>query len=155
MNPQSKRIPQRKLANETVGALGIGLMGMSAFYKHNDDPVEAEKKHLEILNRAADDGVTFWDTSDVYGPFTNEELIGRWFKHACRRKEISLCIKFALYSDTEKNQLDLRNDKQYIRERIEDSLKRLQTDYIDLCYVHRMDKNTRIEDTVSALAESC
>ena len=86
----NQKLPQRKIGNDNVPAIGFGLMGMSAFYKHNESPEEAEKKHLEILTKAADMGETFWDTSDLYGPFTNEELVGKWFKLTGRRKEIFL-----------------------------------------------------------------
>jgi aryl-alcohol dehydrogenase-like predicted oxidoreductase len=74
------KLPQRKIGTNNVPALGFGLMGMSAFYTHGEDPQEAEKKHLEVLTKAANDGETFWDTSDIYGPFTNEEVIGKWFR---------------------------------------------------------------------------
>ena len=147
------KLPQRKIGNDTVPAIGLGLMGMSSFYKHNEDPAEAERKHLEVLTRAADLGETFWDTSDIYGPFTNEELIGKWFKQTGRRKEIFLATKFGVTLDQKTRQVTARGDREYIRQAIEGSLKRLGTDYVDLYYQHRVDKNTRIEDTVSALAE--
>jgi len=150
---QSK-LPQRKLGNETVPALGFGLMGMSFGYKHGDDPEEAEKKHLELLTRAADAGETFWDTSNVYGPYTNEELIGKWFEQTGRRKEIFLATKFGLIGlDPKTGKRTIRGDKECVRESIEGSLKRLKTDYVDLYYQHRVDKNTRIEETVEAMAE--
>jgi len=148
---QKQTLPQRKLGNSTVPTLGFGCMGMSAFYKGDDDPAVAEQKNLELLTRAADLGETFWDTSDIYGPFTNEELIGKWFKQTGRRKEIFLATKFGIYADG--GQTKVRGDREYIRKAIEGSLSRLQTDYVDLYYQHRVDKNTRIEDTVEALAE--
>jgi len=150
-NTQKQTLPHRKLGNSTVAAIGLGCMGMSAFYLHNDDPATAEQKHLDLLTRAADLGETFWDTSDIYGPFTNEELIGKWFKQTGRRKEIFLATKFGIFA--EGGQVKVRGDKEYIRKAIEGSLSRLQTDYVDLYYQHRVDKNTRIEDTVEALAE--
>lgn len=152
-NKTETKLPQRNLGNDTVTAIGLGLMGMSFAYKHDDDSEEAEKKHLELLTRAADMGETFWDTSNVYGPYTNEELIGKWFKQSGRRKEIFLATKFGVSIDPITKQGSIRGDKQYVRECIEGSLKRLGTDYVDLYYQHRVDKNTRIEDTVEAMAE--
>jgi len=151
MNTQS--VQQRKIGNDNVAPLGLGCMGMSAGYTFKEDPAEAEKKHLEVLTRAADLGCTFWDTSDVYGPFTNEELIGKWFKQTGRRKEIFLATKFSLYFNPETKSLDVRGDPEYVKQACEASLKRLGTDYIDLYYQHRVDVNTRIEDTVGAMAE--
>jgi len=153
MDSNKTKLPQRKLGNETVPALGFGLMGMSMAYKHTDDPEEAEKKHLELLTKAADAGMTFWDTSNIYGPFTNEELIGKWFKLTGRRKEIFLATKFGISYDPKTGQRVIRGDKEYVKECIEGSLKRLQTDYVDLYYQHRVDKNVRIEETVEAMAE--
>jgi len=151
-NTRSK-LPQRKLGNETVPALGFGLMGMSSGYTHNDAPDVAEKKHLEVLTQAADAGLTFWDTSDIYGPYTNEELIGRWFKQTGRRKEIFLATKFGNAIDSKTGKRGIRGDKEYVRQALEASLKRLGIDYVDLYYQHRVDKNTRIEETVEAMAE--
>jgi len=93
MNSHSQ-LSQRKIGDVNVPALGFGLMGMSFLYKHGDAPEVAEQKHLELLTQAADSGAIFWDTSDIYGPFTNEELIGKWFKQTGRRKEIFLATKF-------------------------------------------------------------
>lgn len=147
------KLPQRKIGNDYVSAIGLGLMGMSGAYKHDDAPEEAEKKHLELLTQAADAGQTFWDTSDVYGPFTNEELIGKWLKQTGRRKEIFLATKFGIFVDSKTGQRSIRGDREYVRQAIEGSLKRLGTDYVDLYYQHRVDSNTRIEDTVGAMAE--
>ncbi len=119
---QSSTVPQRKIGQDNVSALGFGLMGMSAFYTHGDDPAEAEKKHLEVMTRAADLGNTFWDTSDIYGPFTNEELIGKWFKMTGRRKEIFLATKFAIFLDPETKSMKVRGDKEYVKSCIEGSL---------------------------------
>jgi len=149
----SPKLPQRNIGNETVPAFGFGLMGMSFSYKHSDDPEVAEKIHLEILTRAADIGLTHWDTSDVYGPFTNEELVGKWFKLTGRRKEIFLATKFANTTNPKTGERVIRGDKEYVKQAIEGSLKRLGTDYVDLYYQHRVDKNTRIEETVEAMAE--
>jgi len=105
------------------------------------------------LTRAADLGQTFWDTSDAYGPFTNEELIGKWFKLTGRRKEIFLATKFGLFHDKETKTLKIKGDKEYVRQCIEGSLKRLGTEYVDLYYQHRVDKKVPIEKTVGAMAE--
>jgi len=153
MQSDTSNVPKRKLGNDQVSAIGLGLMGMSAFYTHKEDPAEAEKKHLEIMTRAADMGQTFWDTSDIYGPFTNEELIGKWFKQTGRRKEIFLATKFAIYIDPNTKEMRVRGDKEYVREALEGSLKRLGTDYVDLYYQHRVDQSVRIEETVGAMAE--
>ena len=147
------KLPQRKIGNDTVPAIGFGLMSMSGHYAKITDPVEAEKQHLEVLTHAANAGETFWDTSDFYGPYTNEELIGKWFKQTGRRKEIFLATKFGFIFDAEKKQLTVKGDKEYVRKCIEGSLKRLQTDYVDLYYQHRPDKNIPIEETVEAMAE--
>lgn len=150
-NQTNPKLPQRKIGSDSVPAIGLGLAGMSFGYKFNEDPVEAEKKHLEVLTRAADAGETFWDTSDFYG--TNEELIGKWFKLTGRRKEIFLATKFGVLIDPNTKKGAIRGDRDYVRQCIEGSLKRLGTDYVDLYCQHRVDKNTRIEDTVAALAE--
>jgi len=134
-----------------VPSIGIGLMGMSFGYKHQTSEDE-EEQHLAVLTRAADCGETFWDTSDVYGPFTNEELVGKWFKQTGRRKEIFLATKFGIGKDAKTGERIIRGDRAYVRQCIEGSLKRLGTDYVDLYYQHRVDKNTRIEDTVEEMA---
>jgi len=149
----TSKLPQKPLGDTTVAALGFGLMGMSFGYKHDDTPEVAEQKHLELLTQAADAGATFWDTSDVYGPFTNEELVGKWFKQTGRRKEIFLATKFANTIDPQTFKMTIRGDKEYVKQAIEGSLKRLGTDYVDLYYQHRVDKNVRIEETVEAMAE--
>ena len=146
-------LPQRQIGNDSVPAIGMGLMSMTGFYTHDEDPAEAERKHMEVLTRAADAGETFWDTSDIYGPYTNEELIGRWFKQTGRRNEIFLATKFAVYFDPVAKAVKVRGDKPYVRQALEASLKRLGTDYVDLYYQHRVDQNTRIEETVEGMAE--
>ena len=151
----SNKLPQRKIGNDDVPALGVGFMSMNAFYtfEHTDQEAEEERKNLEVLTHAADAGETFWDTSDMYGPYTNEELLGRWFKATGRRKEIFLATKFGIVFDPKTYTMDARGDKEYIRKSLDGSLKRLQTDYVDLYYQHRIDQKTSIEDTITALAE--
>jgi len=143
----------RKIGTDLVSPLGLGLMGMTYSYTFKEDPIEAEKKHLEVLTRAADLGQTFWDTADAYGPFTNEELIGKWFKLTGRRKEIFLATKFAFYKDPETKALKIKGDPDYVKQCIEGSLKRLGTEYVDLYYQHRVDQKVPIEETVGAMAD--
>jgi len=147
------KLPQRKVGDDSVPAFGFGCMGMSGNYLHTEDPIEAEKKHLELLTYAADIGETFWDTSNMYGPYTNEELIGKWFKQTGRRKEIFLATKFGITVSADGKKRIARGDKEYVKECIEGSLKRLGTDYVDLYYQHRVDPEVRIEETVEAMAE--
>jgi len=141
--------PQRKLGNDSVSAQGLGCMGMSFAYTSfggYDD-----KASLEVLTAAADMGITFWDTSDVYGPHTNEILLGKWFKETGRRKEIFLCSKFGNLRVN--GQPAVRGDKAYVHEACRDSLERLGVDQIDLYYQHRVDDKVPVEETVSAMVE--
>ncbi|KAK8058082.1 aldo-keto reductase [Apiospora phragmitis] len=143
------KFPQRKIGNDSVSALGLGCMGMSFGYTSNGGYDEAES--LKVLTRAADLGITFWDTSDIYGPFTNEQLLGKWFAETGRRDEIFLATKFAnLFVD---GQMQVRGDAAYVKQAIKDSLERLGTDRVDLYYQHRVDPDTPIEETVKAMAE--
>ncbi|QIX00430.1 hypothetical protein AMS68_005947 [Peltaster fructicola] len=140
---------QRKIGDDHVSAQGLGCMGMSFAYKSFggfDDEAS-----LEVLTKAADLGINFWDTSDIYGPFTNEKLIGKWFKQTGRRKEIFLATKFAnSFTD---GKLVIRGDKEYVKQACAASLERLGVDQIDLYYQHRVDSKTPIEETVAAMAE--
>jgi len=103
---------------------------------------------MKVMTLAADLGCTFWDTSDIYGPLTNEKLIGRWFKETGRRDEIFLATKFALTPEWQ-----LRGDAAYVKEACAGSLERLGIDCIDLYYQHTVDPKTPIEETVGAMAE--
>ncbi|EON96085.1 putative aldo keto reductase protein [Phaeoacremonium minimum UCRPA7] len=145
------KYPQRKLGDTLVSAQGLGCMGMthqySSFGGYND------QESLRVLTRAADLGITFWDTSDIYGPFTNEELIGRWFKETGRRDEIFLATKFGNKYDTVTDKTTIDGSPEYVRQALSDSLKRLNTDHVDLYYQHRVDFNTPIEKTVEAMAQ--
>ena len=129
-----------------VSRLGLGCMGMSFAYGAAD-----ENESIATLHRALDLGVTFVDTAEIYGPYTNEQLVGRALKD--RRDEVVLATKFGWisYSGREPGQLD--SSPKSIRTAIDGSLQRLQTDRIDLCYQHRVDPATPIEDTVGAMAE--
>ncbi|MEU4740266.1 aldo/keto reductase [Actinosynnema sp. NPDC023658] len=123
-------------------------MGMSEFYGPGD-----ESESTATIHRALDLGVTFLDTADMYGPFTNEELVGRAV--AARRDEVVLATKFAVVRDPglPRSQWGLRGDPEYVRQAAEASLRRLGTDHVDLYYQHRVDPTVPIEDTVGAMAE--
>jgi len=131
-----------------VSALGLGCMGMSWAYGAAADESEAQS----VLRRALALGVDFWDTAEMYGPFRNEELLGRALKSA-RRSEVVVATKFAWRFDAQGRPARLDSSPAHVREAVEGSLRRLGTDYIDLLYQHRLDPATPIEDTVGAMAE--
>jgi aryl-alcohol dehydrogenase-like predicted oxidoreductase len=121
-------------------------MGMSEFYGPRDDA-----ESVATIQRALDLGVTFLDTADMYGPFTNEELVGRAI--AGRRDEVVLATKFANVRGADGAFLGIRGDAAYVKEACDASLRRLGVDHIDLYYQHRVDPRTPIEETVGAMAE--
>ncbi|HEU5310026.1 MAG TPA: aldo/keto reductase, partial [Candidatus Eisenbacteria bacterium] len=129
-----------------VSAVGLGCMGMSEFYGARD-----EEEALATIHRALDLGVTFLDTADMYGPFTNEKLVARAI--AGRRDEVQLATKFGNVRGENGEYLGIRGDADYVRQACEASLQRLGVDHIDLYYQHRVDKSTEIEETVGAMAE--
>jgi aryl-alcohol dehydrogenase-like predicted oxidoreductase len=134
------------LADLQVGRLGLGAMGMSvAYVGAGFDDAES----IRTIHRAIDLGVTLIDTAEVYGPFVNEQLLARALQG--RRDQVVLATKFGLISHTGRDGLD--SSPASIRVAVDGSLKRLETDYIDLYYQHRLDRGTPIEDTVGALAE--
>src|SRR4051794_18180534 len=135
-----------KLGDLEVGRIGLGAMGMSMAYTgagRDDD------ESIRTIHRALDLGVTLIDTAEVYGPYVNEELVGKAIKG--RRDEVVLATKFGLISHTGREGADSSPDS--VRTAIEGSLRRLGVDHIDLYYQHRVDPNTPIEETIGAVAE--
>ena len=122
-------------------------MGMSDFYGNRD-----EEEAIATLHRALESGITFFDTADVYGPHTNEELVGRVLKG--HRDQVVLATKFGILRDPEKAEFrGISGKADYVKKACEGSLRRLQVDCIDLYYQHRVDPDTPIEETVGAMAE--
>lgn len=140
---------KRKLGREglEVSAIGLGCMGMSFAYGGVD-----EATGIEVLHRALDLGVTMWDSAEMYGPFKNEELLGRALKGR-RRESVILATKFAYRYNEKGEMVGLDGSAAHVKRTIEGSLKRFGTDYIDLYYQHRLDPNTPIEETVGAMVE--
>lgn len=136
------------LGDLDVSRIGLGAMGMSFGYTGaGSDDAES----IRTIHRALDLGVTFIDTAEIYGPFTNEELVGQALKG--RRENVVVATKFGFVSHTGREPGTLDSGPASIRTAIEGSLRRLSTDYVDLYYQHRVDPNTPIEDTVGAVAE--
>ncbi len=129
-----------------VPAIGLGCMGMSEFYGPS-----SEAQNLYVLDRAVEIGCTFWDTSDMYGPFTNEILLSKALKG--RRDQITLATKFGISRSEDGSWQGVKGDAKYVKACCDASLKRLETDTIDLYYQHREDPSTPIEETVGALSE--
>ena len=129
-----------------VSELGLGCMGMSEFYGRTD-----EDEAVATIHRALDLGVTFLDTADMYGPFTNERLVGRAL--AGRREQVVLATKFGNVRGQNGERLGIRGDAEYVRQACDASLQRLGIDHVDLYYQHRVDPQVPIEETVGAMAE--
>jgi aryl-alcohol dehydrogenase-like predicted oxidoreductase len=139
---------KRRLGTEglEVSAQGLGCMGMSEFYGSSD-----EGEAIATILRALDLGVTFLDTADMYGPFTNEKLVGRAI--AGRRDEVVLATKFGNQRGEDGSFLGINGKPDYVRAACDASLQRLGVEHIDLYYQHRVDKSVPIEETVGAMAE--
>jgi aryl-alcohol dehydrogenase-like predicted oxidoreductase len=143
------RMQTRKLGRSgpTVSALGLGCMGMSEFYGESDDD-----ESIATIHRALELGVNFLDTSDAYGPHTNERLVGRAVGD--RRDQVILATKFGIVRDPDDpTRRSINGRPDYVRSACEGSLQRLSVDHIDLYYQHRVDPDTPIEETVGAMAE--
>ncbi|MBD3164985.1 aldo/keto reductase [bacterium] len=129
-----------------VPAVGLGCMGMSDFYGSSSD-----KQNLRVLDRAVEIGCTFWDTADMYGPFTNEMLLSKALRG--RRDNIILATKFGVSRSEDGSFHGIKGSAEYVKGACEASLKRLGIDTIDLYYQHRVDPDTPIEETVGAMAD--
>src|SRR5258706_2024953 len=140
---------KRKLgkSNLEVSAIGLGCMGMSAMY----GPPKDKQEMISVIRSAVELGVTFFDTAEVYGPFTNEELVGEAL--APVRGQVVIATKFGFQFDETGKQSGLNSRPEQIKQVAEASLKRLKTNVIDLFYQHRVDPNVPIEDVAGAVKD--
>jgi aryl-alcohol dehydrogenase-like predicted oxidoreductase len=137
----------RTLGNSLqVSAIGLGCMGMSEFYGTSNDT-----QSIDVIHRALDLGVSFLDTADMYGPFTNEKLVGRAIKG--RRAQVVIATKFGNERNPDGSWVGINGRPDYVKNACDASLQRLGVDHIDLYYQHRVDANTPIEDTIGAMAD--
>jgi len=147
------RLKERSVENRNLGSeglvvseLGLGCMGMSEFYGTGD-----EDESIATVHRALELGITFLDTADMYGPFTNEKLVGKAIEG--RRDEVVLATKFGNVRGENGERLGISGDPDYVRRACDASLERLGVDYIDLYYQHRVDPDTLVEETWGAMKE--
>lgn len=136
----------RKLGELTVSEIGLGCMGMSEFYGTSN-----EEEAIKTINYALDNGINFLDTADMYGPFTNEKLVGKAI--ANRRNDVIIATKFGNQRNKDGTFIGINGKPEYVRKACEDSLKRLGVDHIDLYYQHRVDTTVPIEETIQAMAD--
>jgi aryl-alcohol dehydrogenase-like predicted oxidoreductase len=139
---------QRKLGRSEleVSAIGLGCMGMSEFYGHPD-----ERESLATLEQAIERGVNLLDTADIYGPHTNEELVGKAVRG--RRHNVRIATKFGIVRGNDPHTRGVNGRPEYVKQACDASLRRLGVDYVDLYYQHRVDPRVPIEDTVGAMAD--
>jgi aryl-alcohol dehydrogenase-like predicted oxidoreductase len=147
------QIPKRRLGGEglEVSALGLGCMGMSEFYVERAEAPRHEAESIAVIHRALELGIDFLDTADMYGPFTNERLVGRAIKG--RREGVVVATKFGNQRGEDGSHLGINGRPEYVHRACDASLQRLGVDHIDLYYQHRVDRSVPIEETVGAMAD--